>query len=151
MAIVVPMAEVQPERHGEEGERPAATPFDNPYFLPVLLWLFAGWFLWDAWIEPLEEWLRFNRYGFGFLLGLAVHGTVQAIRPVPYAFAALMLAYAAWLAFLAFLGSEDAWYSDDRWALLFNRWGAGAFVFCAAVSALRETLRLRAATPEPQE
>ncbi|MDJ0851177.1 MAG: hypothetical protein QNK04_22620 [Myxococcota bacterium] len=146
------MAEVQPDQGGEEGEGPAATPFDNPYFLPVLLWLFAAWFFWDAWIQPLEEWLRFNRYGFGFLLGLAVHGTIQAVRPVPYLFAALMLAYAAWLATLGFvLGAEDAWYSNDKWAVLFNRWGSGAFVFFAAVSALRETLRLRSAEDAPAQ
>ncbi len=137
------MAEVQPDQGEEQGDGPAATPFDNPYFLPVLLWLFAAWFFWDAWIEPLEEWLRFNRYGFGFLLGLAVHGTVQAVRPVPFLFAGLMLGYAAWLAYLGFLGSEVAWYNDDPWAVLFNRWGSAAFVFFAAVSALRETLRLR--------
>jgi hypothetical protein len=138
------MSDADPESREEEAEGPASTPFDNPYFLPVLLWLFAGWFFWDAWIEPLEEWLRFNRYGFGFLLGLAVHATIQALRPVPYSFAGLMLVYAAWLAYMGFLGPEQTWYSNDPWADLFNRWGSGLFVLAAAVSAFRERRRLRA-------
>ncbi len=138
------MSEGGQEKSEVEGEEPAPTPFDNPWFLPVLLWLFSGWFFWDAWIEPLEEWLRFNRYGFGFLLGLSVHATVQALRPVPYLFAALMLVYAAWLGAMGFLGAEGTWYTNDSWAQLFNRWGSGFFVLTAGVSAFRESRRLRA-------
>jgi hypothetical protein len=134
-----------PEREAEESEGPASTPFDNPWFLPVLLWIFAGWFFWDAWIEPLEEWLRFNRYGFGFLFGLAAHATLQAVRPVPYLFAGLLLVWAAWLAWMGWFASAPSWYNDDRWAVLFNRWGAGFFALAAGVSALRARRRLRAA------
>ena len=138
------MSEAEPG-HTEEEEGPAPTPFDNPFFLPVLLWLFTAWFFWDAWIDPLEEWLRFNRYGFGFLLGLSIHGTTQAVRPAPYLFAGLMLAYAAWLAYMGFAGSHEAWYSGDPWADAFNRWGSGFCGVAAAVSALRASRRLRAA------
>lgn len=143
--MVSAMPEADEPTPEEEREGPAATPFDNPFFLPVLLWLFTAWFFWDAWIEPLEEWLRFNRYGFGFLLGLAVHGTVQALRPVPYLFAGLMLVYAAWLAYMGFLGSAASWYASDPWAQHFNRWGSAFFVLAALVSAFRENRRLRAA------
>jgi len=139
------MAEAEPGRSGEQ-EGPAPTPFDNPFFLPVLLWIFTAWFFWDAWIEPLEEWLRFNRYGFGFLFGLSIHSTVQAFRQLPYAFAGLMLVFAVWLAYMGFAGSPDAWYSGEPLADLFNRWGSGFFVLAAAVSAFRESRRLRGAS-----
>jgi hypothetical protein len=41
-----------------EDEEPPRTPFDNPFFLPAMLWLFTAWFGWDAWIVPMEEHLR---------------------------------------------------------------------------------------------
>ncbi len=143
------MAEAE-QRGTEQEEEPAATPFDNPYFLPVLLWLFAGWFLWDAWVEPLEEWLRFNRYGFGFLLGLAFQQTIRALRPLPYLFAILMLVYAAWLAYMGFLGPAETWYSEDVWAVRFNRYFSGIFVLAAAISAFRERRRLASAAADAQ-
>jgi membrane associated rhomboid family serine protease len=37
-----------PRSDEEDGEgRPASTPFDNPFFLPVLLGAFALWCAWD--------------------------------------------------------------------------------------------------------
>jgi hypothetical protein len=139
------MTQAEPGHTEKEEEGPAPTPFDNPFFLPVLLWLFTAWFFWDAWIEPLEEWLRFNRYGFGFLLGLAIHGSIQAARPLPFLFAGLMVVYAVWLGYMGFVGPQDAWYSGDPLADLFNRWGSGFFVLAAGVSAFRESRRQNAA------
>jgi hypothetical protein len=64
---------------------PPRTPFDNPLFLPVLLWLFAVWFGYDAFLntdehmqEPSTLW--FNRIGFPVLLLLAIRYTVVGLR-----------------------------------------------------------------------
>ncbi len=74
------MAEPSSEKPSEEEEGPPKTPFDNPFFLPVMLWLFTAWFGWDAWIEPMEEHLAFNRYGFFVVLALALWFTWKAVR-----------------------------------------------------------------------
>ena len=38
-----------PKNDDENGEdQPATTPFDNPFFLPVLLWAGAAWFGYDT-------------------------------------------------------------------------------------------------------
>ena len=74
------MAESTPEKPPEEEEGPPKTPFDNPYFLPVMLWLFTAWFGWDAWIVPMEEHLEFNRYGFFVVLALALWFTWKAVQ-----------------------------------------------------------------------
>lgn len=148
------MSEAPERSEAEEQEGPARTPFDNPYFLPVLMWLATGWFFWDAWIVPLEGHERFNRYGFGFLLGMSIYVTTQSVSElrggplrIPYLFAVLMLVYAGWLAFLGWLAPADRWYNDEPVPQLFNRWGTAFFVACAAVSALRERLRRGRAEP----
>jgi len=64
----------------EEEEGPASTPFDNPLFLPVLLWVFAAWFLYDGWFNPEMEWLKFNRGGFAVSALLATYYTVRGVR-----------------------------------------------------------------------
>ncbi|MGI9592215.1 MAG: hypothetical protein ACR2P8_12660 [Myxococcota bacterium] len=74
------MADPNAEKPSEEEEGPARTPFDNPFFLPVMLWLFTAWFGWDAWIVPMEEHLAFNRYGFFVVLALALWFTWRAIK-----------------------------------------------------------------------
>jgi hypothetical protein len=49
---------------GNGGEDEVApTPFDNPFFLPVILIGFAIWFIYDGWFNPDMEWIRFNRTG----------------------------------------------------------------------------------------
>ncbi len=71
----------EPRRPGDdEREEPVRTPFDNPFFLPVLLWIFAVYFGYDGWFNPEMEWIKFNRYGFAVLLVMAIHFTVKAIR-----------------------------------------------------------------------
>jgi hypothetical protein len=59
-----------PETEGESEEIPR-NPFDNPLFLPVLLFGLALWFGYDGWINQdpkMLEHLDFNRYGFGVLV-----------------------------------------------------------------------------------
>jgi hypothetical protein len=71
-------APLGPDREDEEAA--ASTPFDNPFFLPVLLWVFAAWFLYDGWFNPDMEWIRFNRWGFAVAALLAVYYTVRGVR-----------------------------------------------------------------------
>jgi len=62
-------AEVQ-EQDLELEEAPR-NPFDNPLFLPVLLFGLALWFGYDGWINQdpkMREHLAFNRYGFAVLV-----------------------------------------------------------------------------------
>jgi len=64
----------------EESEAPS-TPFDSPWFLPVLLWPLSAWFGYDGWFNPeMEEHLLFNRAGFGVLVLAAIWYTIQAVR-----------------------------------------------------------------------
>ncbi len=88
---------------GGHDDEIASTPFDSPYFIPSLLWLGVAWFGWDSWVRPMEEWLAFNRFGFGFLLGAAIHASVDAVRPHRFLLAGLFFAYSAWLGTLAYL------------------------------------------------
>ena len=76
----------EPRRPGDEDrEQPVRTPFDNPFFLPVLLWIFAVWFGYDAFFnvdehmqDPFTLW--FNRIGFPIMLLLAVYFTIKGLR-----------------------------------------------------------------------
>ncbi len=70
-----------PESADEDEEVPS-TPFDHPFFLPVLLIGFALWFFYDGWFNPDMEWLKFNRYGFAILAVAATYYTVRAVREV---------------------------------------------------------------------
>ena len=67
----------------EDEDDEASSPFDHPYFLPVLLWALAAWFGYDGWINQdpdMLEHLAFNRWGFAALATAGVYFTVQAIR-----------------------------------------------------------------------
>jgi len=67
----------------EEGEeRPAPTPFDNPFFLPVLLWAFAAWFGYDIVTNApaYQDHPRFNEYGLVIMSVLALYFTWSAIK-----------------------------------------------------------------------
>ena len=72
--------EEQDHEEVDEEEELPRTPFDNPFFLPVMLWLFTAWFGWDAWIVPMEEHLAFNRYGFFVVLVLALWFTRKGLQ-----------------------------------------------------------------------
>ena len=74
------MSEPTPPQPNDEDPGPVKTPFDNPWFLPVMLWLFTAWFGWDAWIVPMEEHLAFNRYGFFVVLALALWFSWKAVK-----------------------------------------------------------------------
>jgi hypothetical protein len=74
----------------DSDEEQAATPFDNPFFLPVLLMGFAVWLFYDGFLNQefiqrnLQEGdqftLAFNRWGGPILAVLAIWYTVKAIR-----------------------------------------------------------------------
>lgn len=81
--------EEEPERDAEAGEEEfedeqPRNPFDNPWFLPLMLGAFALWcgydgFLSDKFLErPGTLW--FNRIAFGVLGGLAVWLGLRARR-----------------------------------------------------------------------
>jgi hypothetical protein len=125
----------------EEEERPK-TPFDHPAFLPVLLIGFMVWFGYDGWFNPDMEWIKFNRYGFGFLVGGSIYATLQALRgDLPLLGTSLLTGYALWLGWLGWLGAEGSWYNDTPAAELFNRWACGASALLAALGAVRHRLR----------
>jgi hypothetical protein len=67
-----------PEPAGEEEVAP--TPFDNPFFLPVILIGFAIWFVYDGWFNPDMEWIKFNRVGAGVTSVAGAYYTWRAIR-----------------------------------------------------------------------
>lgn len=72
-----------PASDSEPEEERVSTPFDNPYFLPVLLWAFAAWFGYDGFLntdEHMQEHLSFNRYGFPILVVLAAYFTWRGIQ-----------------------------------------------------------------------
>ena len=61
---------------------PASTPFDNPFFLPVLLWAFAAWFGYDIATnaEAYQNNPKFNQYGLVIMSALALYFTRSAIK-----------------------------------------------------------------------
>ncbi len=56
--------------------------FDNPWFLPVLLWLFVGWFGWDIVTnaEAYQKYPNFNRGGLVISGLLALYYSWTAAR-----------------------------------------------------------------------
>ncbi len=76
----------EPESPQDPTEEPeyAPTPFDGPYFIPVLLLGMCVWFAYDGWFNPerldpeasLSKYVAFNQYGdvilgvLGSLLGV---------------------------------------------------------------------------------
>jgi membrane associated rhomboid family serine protease len=64
----------------DSDEEHASTPFDNPFFLPVLLVGFSIWFIYDGWFNPEMEWIKFNRIGGAVCSLLAIWFTVKTLR-----------------------------------------------------------------------
>ncbi len=67
------------EAEEDDDDEYAPTPFDNPFFLPVLLLGFAVWFIYDGWFNPDMEWIKFNRVGAGVTVVLGLWFTRKAI------------------------------------------------------------------------
>lgn len=76
-----PKSNPQGEEEDDDGQ-PAATPFDNPFFLPVLLWAFAAWFAWDIVTNApaYQDNPKFNEYGLVVTGVLALYFTWSAIK-----------------------------------------------------------------------
>ena len=66
----------------DAGDAPATTPFEKPFFMPVLLFLLALWFGYDGWFNEEIESIRFNRVVFCGLVILVIYTTYQDIREV---------------------------------------------------------------------
>jgi len=64
----------------EESKDGVTTPFDKPFFMPVLLCLLAAWFGYDGWFNPEIESILFNRIVFGLLVLLTIYTTWQDVR-----------------------------------------------------------------------
>ena len=56
------------------------TPFEKPFFMPVLLFLLALWFGYDGWFNEEIESIMFNRIVFGLLVVLTIWTTYQDVR-----------------------------------------------------------------------
>jgi hypothetical protein len=137
---------MEDSRPDEDDER-ASSPFDHPAFLPVLVWAMALWFGYDGWFNETTESVRFNRYGFGFLIGAGVYFSLVELTRVRFLLPALLIGYAVWLFGLDTLGPPDAWYKDIESARLFNRYAALVCLAGAALFALREVIVGRRAEP----
>ncbi len=57
-----------------EDDAPASTPFDNPFFLPAILWAFALWCAWDIVTDAkaYQENPMFNQGGLVISVLLAI-------------------------------------------------------------------------------
>ena len=66
---------------GEDDEQ-APTPFDNPFFLPVVLWALAAWFGFDVvtGAEAYQKYPMFNIGGLVILTPAAIYFTWSAIK-----------------------------------------------------------------------
>ncbi len=79
------MTESDPTPEGDETPEYAPTPFDGPYFVPVLLLGMSLWFAYDGFLNParldpnesLSNYLAFNQWG---AVILAVAGFVLGVR-----------------------------------------------------------------------
>jgi len=64
----------------EDDDDEVSTPFDNPFFLPVILVGFAVWFIYDGWFNVDMEWIKFNRTGALITTVLGAWMTFRAVR-----------------------------------------------------------------------
>jgi hypothetical protein len=72
----------QPEDQDDYDDDAVSTPFEKPFFMPVLLLGLALWFGYDGWFNEEMEWIQFNRWVFGGLMILVVYTTWQDVREV---------------------------------------------------------------------
>jgi hypothetical protein len=76
----VSQPEQTPERSPDGEDEIAPTPFDNPFFLPVILIGFAIWFTYDGWWNPNIKAVMFNRVMSPITGVLAAFYTYRAVR-----------------------------------------------------------------------
>lgn len=73
----------QPYEEEIAQEEMAPTPFDHPFFLPVLLTGLAAWFGYDGWLNSdpdMAEHVTFNRVGFAVLSVAALYKSIVGYR-----------------------------------------------------------------------
>jgi len=70
----------QEPESSERSNDGVSTPFEKPFFMPVLLVLLAAWFGYDGWFNPEIESILFNRIVFGVLVLLAIYTAWQDIQ-----------------------------------------------------------------------
>ena len=66
----------------DAGAARATTPFEKPFFMPVLLFLLALWFGYDGWFNEEIESIMFNRVVFCDPVIMAIYTTYQDVREV---------------------------------------------------------------------
>ena len=66
----------------DEGDTRVTTPFEKPFFMPILLFVLAIWFGYDGWFNEEIESIMFNRVVFGLLVVLTIYTTWQDVRLV---------------------------------------------------------------------
>jgi hypothetical protein len=115
-----------------------ASPFDHPAFLPVLLVALSCWFGFDGWFSETIESVRFNRYGFFFLVGFAAYFATSEVVKIRFLLPMLWGVFSLWLLVFTLVGSDDAWWRSDPGAMLFNQIGAGVCAVCAVFFLIRE-------------
>ena len=66
----------------DSDEEVASTPFDSPWFIPVLLWAGAAWFGYDIVTnaQAYQDNPKFNEYGLLIMSVLALYFTWSAIK-----------------------------------------------------------------------
>ena len=80
------MSEKQDDKQSDQApgsrDEQAATPFDNPFFLPVVLWALAAWFGWDVvtGAEAYQKYPMFNIGGLVILVPVATYFSWSAIK-----------------------------------------------------------------------
>jgi hypothetical protein len=67
---------------GDDASEIVTTPFEKPFFMPVLLFALALWFGYDGWFNEEMEWIKFNRWVFAGLMVLVAYTTWQDVREV---------------------------------------------------------------------
>ena len=70
------------DQDGVDSDDEVSTPFEKPFFMPVLLFALALWFGYDGWFNEEMEWIKFNRVVFCGLMVLVIYTTYQDVREV---------------------------------------------------------------------
>lgn len=121
-----------------QSSRPSS-PFDHPYFLPVLLFLFALWFGYDGWLNDdpeMQEHVAFNRNGFVVAVAAALYFTIQTKVDVPFLLSGMFVAAAGWAGFHGWI-AEDV---EEPFVFLYKG-GAVALLAAALYFAIQDARR----------